>query len=539
MEIPYGVVNIGPLVFYGGSCLKSVTFPDSVTNISDGAFCGCSELGKAVIPHAVKSIGESAFANCSKVSSVIIGSGVTRIGSHAFGDCSVLTNVIICSALEPLTTGGMYDGCPERLVTSVPSTWATAVSTWQDRGVVKINNLGSIIQFWVYDGTYRTIGGSLEIPYAPLGGDHEGIVVLNGAHSFSSSTSGTYTWQPLATGMHTLGFYSYWNDFSVVVHVSDLDFFVQPEPNPPMAQDPNVSITPPTRNFGANGGGNSILVSGSSATWTAAASDPWIALNTTTGNVGYPVAYTVSENTNVEQRTGYVYVSGWVHTVTQDGVGGTISPENREFEHHGGSGTIAVSAANKMVWQARPNVDWLSVSPTSGAGEGSVTYQVAPYNEVATRQGTLTVAGNTFTVFQYGRRMKLDSYSVTKDYEAHVIPITVNALAITQWSVTPNDSWISVVDAGNGHGGDLVSIAIAENPSYRARTGTVTIGTETFTITQQGRPTAALSFNGQFDGARGGRERDDFRDGNARSAVDGDERRELAHCVCCHRDGRG
>jgi hypothetical protein len=106
-----------------------------------------------------------------------------------------------------------------------------------------------------------------------------------------------------------------------------------------------------------------------------------------------------------------------------------------------------------MVWQARPNVDWLSVSPTSGAGEGSVTYQVAPYNEVATRQGTLTVAGNTFTVFQYGRRMKLDSYSVTKDYETHVIPITVNALAITQWSVTPNNSWISVVDAGNGHGG--------------------------------------------------------------------------------------
>ena len=107
--------------------------------------------------------------------------------------------------------------------------------------------------------------------------------------------------------------------------------------------------------------------------------------------MGYPVAYTVSANTNVEQRTGYVYVSGWVHTVTQDGVGGTIDPENVTFEHEGGSNTIAVTAANKMVWQARPNVDWLSVSPTSGMGEGSVTYQVAPYNEVATRQGTHAV----------------------------------------------------------------------------------------------------------------------------------------------------
>ena len=262
-----------------------------------------------------------------------------------------------------------------------------------------------------------------------------------------------------------------------------------------MSKDNNVSITPTTRNFGVNGGGNAIIVSGSSATWTAAASDPWITLNTTSGNVGYPVAYTVSANTNVEQRTGYVYVSGWVHTVTQDGVGGTISPENKEVECQGGSGTITVTAANKMVWQARPNVDWLSVTPTSGAGEGSVTYQVAPYNEVATRQGTLTVAGNTFTVFQYGRRMKLSTYNETRNYETHVIPITVNALAITQWSVTPNNSWISVVDAGNGQGGDLVTIAIAENPSYKARTGTVTIGTETFTVTQQGRPTAALSFS--------------------------------------------
>ena len=261
-----------------------------------------------------------------------------------------------------------------------------------------------------------------------------------------------------------------------------------------MEKDNNVSITPTTRNFGTNGGGNAIVVSGSSAIWTAAVSDPWITLNSMSGSVGYPVAYTVSANTNVEQRTGYVYVSGWVHTVTQDGVGGTISPENETFEHQGGSGTISVSAANKMVWQARPNVDWLSVTSTSGAGEGSVTYQVAPYNEVATRQGTLTVAGNTFTVFQYGRRMKLEPVAATRNYEAHVIPIAVNALDATQWSVTPNNSWISIVDGGNGHGGDLVTIAIAENPSYRARTGTATIGRETFTVTQQGRPTAELSF---------------------------------------------
>lgn len=349
-----------------------------------------------------------------------------------------------------------------------------------------------------YNGDSGTVRGSMTIHFPNMDEDVtyscDGNVILT-LMPQSCVQAPYFVFQPRAIGEHTLTCTFGTNVLTKTLNVTALDFYVTPEPKPPMAKDNNVSITPTTRNFGVNGGGNAILVSGSSATWTAAVSDPWITLNATSGNVGYPVAYTVSANTNVEQRTGYVYVSGWVHTVTQDGVGGTISPGNREFEHQGGSGTIAVSAANKMVWQARPNVDWLSVSPTSGAGEGSVTYQVAPYNEVATRQGTLTVAGNTFTVFQYGRRMKLDTYSTTQDYETHVIPITVNALAITQWSVTPNNSWISIVDAGNGQGGDLVSIAIAENPSYKARTGTVTIGTETFTVTQQGRPTEALSFS--------------------------------------------
>ena len=207
------------------------------------------------------------------------------------------------------------------------------------------------------------------------------------------------------------------------------------------------------------------------------------------------MAYTVSATTNAEQRIGYVYVNGHAHEVTQDGVGGTIDSDGAAYEKAGGNGMIAVGVQNGIAWKATSNVDWLSVSPTNGVGSGTVSYQVSAYNEVATRQGTLTIAGNTFTVFQYGRRIKLEPSSTTQTYETHVIPITVNALAITQWSVVPNNSWISVVDAGNGQGGDLVTIAIAENPSYRARTGTVTIGTETFTVAQQGRPTAALSFS--------------------------------------------
>ena len=320
----------------------------------------------------------------------------------------------------------------------------------------------------------------------PLLGASSLQLTLDGEELLSSTEDVDVVWQPQKLGTQTLVYTAGDVTLERTVNVTAFSYAVDTEPNPPMSLNSSIGITPLTRSFGSEGGGSSIVTSGS-GTWTAAVSHDWITLNATSGTAGYPVAYTVSINPNVEQRIGYVYVSGHVHTITQAGVGATVSPTSGSFESQGGTASVTVLAPSRVGWHARSNADWISVSPTSGEGEGTVSYTVAPFDEVTTRQGSLTIAGNTVNVFQYGRRMKLASYSESRDWYSHVIPITVNALAITEWSVTPNASWISVVDGGNGKGGDLVSIAIAENPSYKARTGTVTIGTETFTVTQSGR----------------------------------------------------
>ena len=132
-------------------------------------------------------------------------------------------------------------------------------------------------------------------------------------------------------------------------------------------------------------------------------------------------------------------------------------------------------------------------------------------NEVSTRSGTLTIADNTFTVHQTGRRMQLTSYSATSDYFAETIKIRVNALASTEWSVSVNADWMTITDAGNGRGGDEVKVSLTENPSYNERSGVVTIGTEQFAVRQLGRtalvfkisPTEVATFG--LDGASGER----------------------------------
>lgn len=350
------------------------------------------------------------------------------------------------------------------------------------------------------DGTYQ-------IKYNPMGEEFVSVS-LDGITQISSATNGVFIWQPQTLGMHTNIFTYGLSEVTNVTHVTAHPFDVQKEPVPPMALDNDVVITPLTRNVKQTGASYSVTTTGSTANWQAAVSDDWISLTATDGEAGFPVAYMVGMNTNAETRVGYIYVSGHVHTITQAGVGSTLDKGNAQFESEGGEGTIALTIDQRHIWKARPNVDWISVSPTNGMSNGTITYTVAPLYDVTTRSGTITAGGNTFTVFQYGRRIGLGSYSETRDYYTHVIPITVNALAITEWEVAPNNSWISIVDGGKGKGADLVTIAISENPSFQARTGTVTIGTETFRVTQEGRTDVEFAINpvettGSANGANG------------------------------------
>ena len=365
----------------------------------------------------------------------------------------------------------------------------TVYAHWQQRPPVlfKVN------------GKVSGVTSTVELKYILEEGAKDGVLWLNGKILTSTEEeSNLYTWQPQKLGENVFVYDTGKSSVTTTVNVASLTFATVPVPHAPMPVDDKVQIAVETRTVDVGGAMKALSTAGS-GTWTAASSAPWIVLSATSGKVGTDaVAYTVTANTNIGERTGFVYVSGHVHTIVQGGRAATVDPENIEVEVEGGSETVNIDFSGRFAWDACPNADWLSVSPTHGTGASAVTVTAAPYNEVGTRQGTVTIGDNTVTVFQYGRRMKLSTYDETRDSFTHVIPITVDALAITSWNVTPNASWISIVDAGAGNthkGGGYVNVAIAENPSYRARTGTVTIGTEVFTVTQEGRTDVTLSID--------------------------------------------
>jgi hypothetical protein len=87
--------------------------------------------------------------------------------------------------------------------------------------------------------------------------------------------------------------------------------------------------------------------------------------------------------------------SGWVPGV------GAISPTQRIHSPTGGVGTIDVTAPAGTHWNATESLSWITInSGTPGTNDGTVAYTVSVYAGETARTGTVTVAGQAFTVVQ-------------------------------------------------------------------------------------------------------------------------------------------
>ena len=82
----------------------------------------------------------------------------------------------------------------------------------------------------------------------------------------------------------------------------------------------------------------------------------------------------------------------------------SITPTSASFNSSGGSGSIQVTAGAGCTWTATSNAStWVSISSgNTGTGSGTVNYTVAANASVSSRTGTMTAAGQTFTVSQAG-----------------------------------------------------------------------------------------------------------------------------------------
>lgn len=81
----------------------------------------------------------------------------------------------------------------------------------------------------------------------------------------------------------------------------------------------------------------------------------------------------------------------------------SMSPSSQSFDSGGGSGTVDIVSGSGCSWSASANNGWISIdSGGSGSASGSIRYSVSPNSGSDSRSGSITVQGDTFTVYQDG-----------------------------------------------------------------------------------------------------------------------------------------
>jgi len=145
-----------------------------------------------------------------------------------------------------------------------------------------------------------------------------------------------------------------------------------------------------------------------------------------------------------------------------------------------------VTTTTACTWTAASNAAWITVANngSSGTGNGTVHFNVAGNTGSVARTGTITVAGQTFTV----------SESVTCTYE--IAPasqtfslsggtgsIAVAAPPSCAWTATIDDEdWVTITDGASGSGSGTVTFKAAATNGNKDRNTTIKIATETFKV---------------------------------------------------------
>ena len=168
------------------------------------------------------------------------------------------------------------------------------------------------------------------------------------------------------------------------------------------------SISPSNRSHGSGSETGTISVTPNSSicSWQAYSNDSWITITSgSSGSGNGTVYYSVSANSSSSSRTGTITIYGassYTFTVYQSGICTySMSSTSQSVGNSGGTYYISVYTSSGCSWTATSNTSWITItSGSSGRGNGTVSYSVSTNTSSSSRTGTMSIAGQTFTVTQ-------------------------------------------------------------------------------------------------------------------------------------------
>ena len=250
------------------------------------------------------------------------------------------------------------------------------------------------------------------------------------------------------------------------------------------------SLATTTQTVGPSAGSYSFVLNApTGCSWVAQSDTSWITLTSgATGSGTTTINFNVAANTGSTALTGTLTVAGITYTVVQNSTASctySLQPASATLTAAAQSGTVGLTTTSGCGWAASTTTSWLTVtSAASGSGSATIDYS-ATANTGAARNGSLTIAGQTFNITQSAPcTYTLSPTSATVSATAQTGFVTLTTGAACSWTAATTTSWLTVTSAASGTGPATIDYSVAANTTSSQLSGSLSIGGVTFPITQ-------------------------------------------------------
>jgi hypothetical protein len=116
---------------------------------------------------------------------------------------------------------------------------------------------------------------------------------------------------------------------------------------------------------------------------------------------------------------------------------------------------VTVSAARECEWSAQAAASWISIAPSAGRGNATLTVRVDENPRPDSREGTVRVNDVVISFTQRERpcQYRVGSHEVSVDRDGGRFAVSVETAEACGWSVSSGESWVQVASAtGTGPG---------------------------------------------------------------------------------------
>lgn len=305
----------------------------------------------------------------------------------------------------------------------------------------------------------------------------------------SDATIVTVTSGASGTGNGTVGFKVAANTTqsarAAAIAVGNTAFTIYQPGGPPCS----YALSAGSASFPSSGGSNSFTVV-STCTWTPTTPVDWIQLGSTAAVTGNgTVVFFVAPNPTGSTRSSFITVGNQSFQITETGVtcNVTVAQSSVVAPASGVQGALSVTAPDGCSWTPVSGASWITLQSGAGLGQGAVMYTVAPNTTAAKRASTITISNQVIAVAQDAADCSGQVLTPGHvDLSAMAGTYRFNVGTACSYTAIANDGWIKIVSGASGTGSADIGYSVSANSSADPRIGTISVGAQTFTVSQSG-----------------------------------------------------